>query len=147
MLFAVLAGGFALSASGCFVESSGPSCVPHETSDPNCIPDLTISWQIVRNGTNIALTCAEAGNANTVTAWIDGGGYCGNLVAFDSDCLANQTQGSFIAQLPAPGTYNVSLDLLTGGPGGTVLSTTNVLVQPVGCAGAATPVAPLGVNF
>jgi len=147
LLFAVVSG-LALSASGCFVESSGPSCVPHETTDPTCIPDLTISWRLVSMLDNSILTCAEAGNADTVTAWIDGGGYCSQLVAFDSDCLATQTEGSFIAPLPDRGTYNVSLELHTGGPNGTLLSETQVLVQSVSCTGtSATPRADLFVNF
>ena len=83
-----------------------------------------------------------------MTAWIDGGGYCSQLVAFDSDCLATQTEGSFIAPLPDRGTYNVSLELHTGGPNGTLLSETQVLVQSVSCTGtSATPRADLFVNF
>jgi len=79
LLFAVVSG-LALSASGCFIES-GPNCVQHETSDPTCIPDLTISWRIVDDVTKVVLTCAEAG-ADTVTALIDGGGFCNEVVPF-----------------------------------------------------------------
>ncbi len=151
VLFAVLSAGLALSASGCFIESSGPSCKPHETTDPTCIPDLTISWRLVSNlpaTFGNVLTCDQAGFADTVTAWIDGGGYCSQLVAFDSDCQPTQTEGSFIAPLPDRGTYNVSLELHTGGPNGTLLSETQVLVQSVSCSGtSATPRADLAVNF
>ncbi len=148
VLFAVLSAGLALSASGCFIESSGPSCKPHETTDPTCIPDLTISWRLISMLDGSILTCDEAGFADTVTAWIDGGGFCSQLVAFDADCQPTQTEGSFIAQLPDRGTYNVSLELHTGGPTGTLLSETPVLVQSVSCAGtSATPRADLFVNF
>jgi hypothetical protein len=46
------------------------------------------------------------------------------------------------------GTYNVSLELHSGGPNGTLLSETPILVQPVDCSGlSATPRADLLVNF
>jgi len=144
LLFAVVSG-LALSASGCFIES-GPNCVQHETSDPTCIPDLTISWRIVDDVTKVVLTCAEAG-ADTVTALIDGGGFCNEVVPFDADCLPTQTEGSFIVELPDRGTYGVSLELHSGGPLGPALSVTPVLKQSVTCAGtSATPRADLGVN-
>ena len=78
----------------------------------------------------------------------DGGGFCSQLVAFDADCQPTQTEGSFIVELPDRGTYNVSLELHSGGPNGTLLSETQVLVQSVSCSGtSATPRADLGVNF
>jgi hypothetical protein len=110
-----------------------------------CSPDLTISWRIISNLDGAVLTCAEAGGADTLTAWIDGGPLGTTLTPFDSTCPANSTQGSFVALLPASGTYNVSLELLKGA---TLLSETPVLVQPVDCSGlSATPRADLLVNF
>jgi hypothetical protein len=113
-------------------------------STTGCQPDLTISWRILSNLDGAVLSCSEAGNADTVTAWIDGGGLTG-LTAFEDDCLASATQGSFVALLPSSGTYNVSLELTSGL---TLLSETSVLVQPVDCSGlSATPRADLLVNF
>jgi hypothetical protein len=165
-LLLLAASGLALSASGCIIDSSNPpidtdgdgtsdaydACptVPGPIANNGCptgtcTPDLTISWQIFRNNTSQLLTCSQAGGADTVTAQIDGGSFGSNLTSFPAPCPANATSGSFIAQLPASGTYNVSLDLTAGG---SLLSTTNVLVQPVDCSGASsTPVAPLYVNF
>ena len=110
-----------------------------------CSPDLTISWRLMSNIDGAVLTCAEAGNADTVTAWIDGGGLGANLTAFDTPCPVSATTGSFVALLPTSGTYNVSLELTRGT---TLLSETAVLVQAVDCSGlSATPRADLFVNF
>ena len=137
MLF-VAASGLALSASGCIIDNSSTPDV--------CLPDLTIRWRIVSNVDQVTpLTCAQAGGADTVTAEIDGGAYGSVLTSFPGPCPANATSGSFVAELPATGSYNISLDLTSGGSS---LSTTNVLVQYVDCSGnTATPVAPLFVNF
>jgi hypothetical protein len=166
------ASGLALSASGCIIDgSSGPvdsdgdgiadiydSC-PTLPEDYNgfqdndgcpdggsvCLPDLTIFWRIVSSIDQQVLTCSQAGNADTVTAQIDGGSYGSTLHSFPSPCSASATSGSFKVELPASGSYNVSLELTAGA---TVLSETNVLVQPVDCSGlTATPEAPLYVNF
>lgn len=110
-----------------------------------CSPDLTISWLLTSNLDGAALTCAEAGNADTVTAWIDGGGLGTTLTAFHSPCPANSDSGSFVALLPASGTYNVSLELTRGA---TLLSETPILTKAVDCSGlSATPPAELLVNF
>jgi len=131
------ASALALSASGCIIDNS--------SSPDVCLPDLLVSWQIFRNNTSIPLTCSQAGGADTVTAQIDGGAFGSVLTDFPAPCPANATSGSFIVELPATGTYNVSLDLTSGGSS---VSTTNILVQPVDCSGnTATPVAPLYVNF
>ena len=137
MLFAAVAA-LALSGSGCIIDSSNP---PPST----CIPDLTVFWQIRSNlsAGGPLLTCAQAGNADTVTAWIDGSGLA--LTAFDAPCPANASSGSFVAELDFTGTFNVTLELSSLG---TVLSETPILVQPVNCSGnSATPVADLFVNF
>jgi hypothetical protein len=137
LLLFFAASGLALSASGCIIDNSSTPDI--------CLPDLTISWRIVSNVDGATLTCAQAGNADTVTAQIDGGAFGSALTSFPAACPANATSGSFIAQLPASGTYNVSLELTSGAA---LLSETNVLVQPVDCSGnTATPVAPLYVNF
>jgi hypothetical protein len=110
-----------------------------------CAPDLTISWLLTSNLDGAALTCAEAGNADTVTAVIDGGGLGTTPTEFPSPCPANSDSGSFVALLPTSGTYNVSVELTRGG---TLLSETPVLVQAVDCSGlSATPPAELFVNF
>jgi hypothetical protein len=134
----LLAGfGLAVTASGCIIDNSNPPDI--------CLPDLTINWRIVSNVDNAVLTCAQAGNADTVTAQIDGGAYGSVLTPWTGACPANASSGSFIAQLPASGTYNVSLELTSGG---SLLSETNVLVQPVDCSGNTnTPRADLFVNF
>ena len=107
-------------------------------------PDLSISWRIISNLDGLVVTCAEAGNANTVTAWIDGGGLT-TLTAFDAPCPASASSGSFVAELPSSGTYNVSLELTAGA---TLVSETPILVQPVDCSGlSATPRADMFVNF
>lgn len=135
VLFAAVAG-LAVSSSGCFIDSS----------DNTCTPDMTISWRIVSDLDGLVISCAEAGNADTLTAWIDSPRFA--LAAFDADCPASATQGSFIAQLPFTDTYNVTLELRTGGPNGTLLSDTPILVQPVDCSGlSSTPRADLHVNF
>jgi len=110
-----------------------------------CSPDLTISWMLTSALDGAALTCTEAGNADTVTALIDGGGLGTTLTAFPSACPANSDSGSFVALLPTSGTYDVSLELRRGG---TKLSETGVLTQVVDCSGlSATPTAELFVNF
>jgi hypothetical protein len=112
-----------------------------------CLPDLTISWRIISNiDQTTPLTCGQAGNADTITAQIDGGAYGGVVHSFPSPCPANATNGSFkIVDLPASGTYNVSLELTAGA---TSRSETPLLVQPVDCSGlTATPVATMYVNF
>ena len=110
-----------------------------------CSPDLTISWILTSNIDGAALTCAEAGNADTVTAWIDGGGLGATLTAFPSPCPANSDSGSFVALLPTSGTYDVSVELTRGG---TLLSETPILTKVVDCSGlSATPPAELFVNF
>ena len=166
--------GLALSASGCIIDgSAGPvdsdgdgiadiydSC-PGQPEDYNgfqdsdgcpdggnvCLPDLTIYWRIIRNSDQTTLlTCGQAGGADTVTAQIDGGSYGSVLHSFPAPCPTNATNGSFkVVDLPASGTYNVSLELTAGA---TLLSETNVLVQPVDCSGlTATQTADLLVNF
>lgn len=165
----VAAAGLALSASGCIIDGSSSSSrdtdgdgirdsidlCPSQPEDFNgvqdgdgcpdgCLPDLTISWRLVSNIDQLVISCQEAGNADTVTAWIDGGGLPA-LTAFDAPCPASATSGQFIAELPASGTYNVSLELTRGT---TLLSETPVLVQPVDCSGlSATPRADMFVNF
>ena len=110
-----------------------------------CLPDLTVFWRIVSNIDNQVLTCSQAGGADTVTAQIDGGSYGSVVHPFPAPCPANATTGSFRVELPASGSYNVSLELTSGA---TLLSETNVLVQPVDCSGlTATPMADLFVNF
>jgi hypothetical protein len=137
MLLAAFAG-LALSASGCIIDGSS-------NNNTGCTPDLTISWRILSNIDGALLTCAEAGNADTVTAWIDGAGLGTALTAFDAPCLAGASSGSFVALLPSTGNYNVSLELTSGA---TLLSETPILVQPVNCSGlSATPRADLLVNF
>ncbi len=110
-----------------------------------CSPDLTIAWLLTSNLDGAALTCTEAGNADTVTAWINGGGLGANLTAYSSPCPANADSGSFVALLPTSGTYDVALELTRGG---TLLSATPVLTKVVDCSGlSATPPAELLVNF
>jgi hypothetical protein len=110
-----------------------------------CSPDLTIPWRIVSNLNGAVLTCLQAGNASGVIAQIDGGGLT-VLTDFPGGCPTSGTTGTLVAQVPAPGSYNASLRLL--GAGGTLLSETGVLVQPVDCSGlSATPRADLLVNF
>jgi hypothetical protein len=135
-LLFVAAAGVALSASGCIIDGSS-----------SCSPDLTIPWRIVSNIDGAVLTCAQA-NADTVTAWIDGGALGANLTPFSQVCATNSTQGSIIAALPATGTYDVSVELTSGGPNGTVLSETGVVPFGVDCSGlSATPRVDLLVNF
>ena len=126
MLFAAVAG-LALSVSGCFI---GTSSHPIDTDgdgiddgfddcpllpedfngvqdfdgcpDATCVPDLNVFWEI-RSALSAGAplrTCSQAGNADTVTAWIDGGGLGSVLTAFDVPCPASASSGSFIAQLP-----------------------------------------------
>ena len=134
MLLAAAAG-IALSASGCIIDSS----------NDGCSPDLTISWLITSNLDNAALTCAEAGGANKVSAWIDGGGLGTNLTEYSSPCPANSDSGSFIALLPTTGTYDITVELTANG---TLLSETPILTKVVDCSGlSATPPAELFVNF
>src|ERR1043165_8135085 len=109
MLLAAAAGlALSVSASGCIIDGSSSSSrdtdgdgfrdsvdlCPSQPEDFNgvqdgdgcpdgCLPDLTISWRIVSNLDQQVLSCAEAGNADTVTAWIDGGGLT-TLTAFDA---------------------------------------------------------------
>jgi hypothetical protein len=147
VLFAAMVG-LAVSASGCIIDaSSGPSC---GANPAGCYPDLTIFWEI-RSMTlpaNPAISCDQAGGADTVVALIDGGCLGSNLVSFTSACPVGVTGGSFVAPLPNAATYNVSLELHSGGAGGPVLSATDVVPFGVDCTGAsATPTAPLFVNF
>ena len=170
MLFAAVAG-LALSVSGCFIgTSSNPidtdgdgiddgfdDCplVPEDFNGvqdfdgcpEGCVPDLNVFWEI-RSALSAGAplrTCSQAGNADTVTAWIDGGGLGSVLTAFDTPCPASVSYGSFIVQLPSSGSYNVSLELTAGT---TLLSETPILVAPVNCSGtSSTPVADLRVNF
>jgi len=129
------AAGIALSASGCIIDSSNDGCQP----------DLTISWLLTSNVDGFAITCAEAGNADTVTAWIDGGGLGTNLTAYRSACPANSDSGSFVALLPTTGTYDITLELTAGS---TLLSETPILTKVVDCSGLSqTPPAELLVNF
>ena len=137
VLFAAVAG-LALSASGCIIDSS-------DNNNTVCSPDLTIPWSLRSNIDSAILTCLEAGNADTITAWIDGGGLGSVLTRFDTACPAASTSGSFIALLPTSGTYNVSVELWSGA---TLLSETPVLVQNVDCSGLSrTPNAEFLVNF
>jgi hypothetical protein len=163
--------GLALSASGCIIESSSHPDIdgdgipdiddecPTLAEDYNgfqdndgcpdggsvCLPDLTIYWRLISNIDQTALTCAQAGGADTITAQIDGGAYGSNLHSFPTACPSSAKSGSFKVELPASGSYNVSLELTAGA---TLLSETNVLVQPVDCSGlTVTPEAPLYVNF
>jgi hypothetical protein len=133
VLFAAVAG-LAVSASGCIIDGS---------SNNGCSPDLTVSWRIVSDLDGQVITCAEANNADSVTAWIRSPSFPEQ--AFDAPCPANQSQGSFLVQLPNTDSYIVSLDL-NAGP--TVISSTTELVQGVDCSGiSATPRADLHVNF
>jgi hypothetical protein len=126
-----------LSASGCIIDGSS-----------SCSPDLTVPWRIVSALDNAILTCNEAGGADTVTAWIDGGALGANTTPFSQVCAANSTQGSIIALLPATGTYDVSVELRSGGLNGTLLSETGVVPFAVDCSGlSSTPRVDLAVNF
>jgi hypothetical protein len=138
MLLAAFAG-LALSASGCIIDGSN--------NNTGCTPDLTISWRLLSTIDGAVLTCAEAGNADTVTAWIDGGGIGSVEQAFDTPCPAGASSGSFVVLLPSTGSYGVSLELTrVGDP--VPLSETDVLIQPVDCSGlSATPRADLFVDF
>ena len=128
--------GLALAGSGCIIDGG--------SSAPVCTPDLTVSWRILSASTGGALTCAAAGNADTLNAQIDGGGLSG-LTDFPAPCDPNASSGSFVALLPTDGYYGVSLQLKAGS---TVLSETTVLDQWVDCSGlSATPRADLSVNF
>jgi hypothetical protein len=136
LLFAAAAG-LALSASGCIIDSSSGGCSP----------DLTIPWRIVSNLDGSVLTCAQA-NADTVTAWIDGGGLGSALTPFSQVCAAGSSQGQIVALLPTSGTYDVSVELTLGGANGTLLSETGVVPFPVDCSGlSSTPRVDLLVNF
>src|SRR6476620_11500866 len=106
VLFAAVAG-LAMSASGCIIDGSSSRIdsdgdgiddafddCPLQPEDFNgvqdadgcpdslCSPDLTVSWRIISNLDGQILTCAEAGGADTVTAWVDGNGLA--LTAFDA---------------------------------------------------------------
>lgn len=136
MLLAAVAG-LALSTSGCIIDGS--------SNNNGCSPDLTVSWRILGASDGAPLTCAQAGNADTVTAWFDGAAYGATLTPFDVPCPANASAGTFVVPLPATGTYGVSLELTSGA---TLLSETPILYQPVDCTGlSATPRADLLVNF
>lgn len=147
VLVAAMAG-LALSASGCVIDASTPtSC---GSTPVGCYPDLTIFWEVRSNLTaqQPLITCDAAGGANTVVALIDGGCLGSTLVEFDGPCPVGASSGSFIAALPNPGTYNVSLELHSGGPGGPRLSSTDVVPFGVDCTGGSvTPTAPMLVNF
>jgi len=138
----------AQGSTSAIVDCSGLSQTPVidlAVAPVGCSPDLTISWLLTSNIDGLALTCAEAGNADTVTAWIDGGGLGTNLTSFQSPCPANADSGSFVALLPTSGTYEVSVELTRGS---TLLSETPVLTKVVDCSGlSATPPAELFVNF
>jgi len=135
MLLAAAAG-IALSASGCIIDSS---------SNNGCSPDLTVSWFLTSNIDGFPITCAEAGGADTVTAWIDGGGLGANLTAYPSPCPGSSDSGSFIALLPTTGTYDITVELTAAG---TLLSETPILTRVVDCSGlTSTPPAELLVNF
>jgi len=128
------------------VDCSGQTETPNLTlgADVGCTPDLTISWRIVSSLDGTPLTCAEAGNSDTVNAQIDGGGLAG-LTDFPGPCPSGATSGSFVAQLPSDGTYGVSLQLKSGA---NVISQTDVLTQIVDCSGtSATPRADLNAAF
>ena len=134
LLFAA-ASGLALSVSGCIIDSSS-----------GCSPDLTIPWRIVSALDGAVLTCSEA-TADTVSALINGGGLP-TLTAFNQGCPAGSSQGSIVAALPTTGTYNVSVDLLSGGVNGNSLSSTGVVPFGVDCSGlSSTPQVDLLVNF
>jgi len=171
VLLAAVAG-VALSLSGCIIDgSTGPvdsdgdgiadiyDVCPYQSEDYNnfqdndgcpdggnvCLPDLTIRWRIISMIDNQVLTCGQAGGADTITAQIDGGAYGSTLHSFPSACPSSATTGSFKVPLPASGSYNVSLELTAGA---SLLSETNVLVQPVDCSGlTVTDEAPMYVNF
>jgi hypothetical protein len=146
VLLAAAMVGLAVSASGCVIDgSSGNTC----GNPAGCYPDLTIFWQIRSDITagKPLITCDAAGGADTVVALIDNGCLGTQLTEFDGPCPVGAVSGSFVAQLPAPSTYDVSLELHSGGPTGPKLSETSILVQPVGCSGAATPTADMFVNY
>ena len=107
----------------------GASSTPPTTAAQ---PDLTISWLLTSNVDGFAITCAEAGNADTVTARIDGGGLGTNLTAYRSACPANSDSGSFVALLPTTGTYDITVELTAGS---TLLSETPILTKVVDCSG------------
>src|SRR5262245_40539331 len=106
VLFAAAAG-LALSASGCIIDSSSGGCSP----------DLTIPWRIISNLDGAEISCAEA-TADTVTAWIDGGGIGATPAPFSQVCGAINSQGSIVALLPTSGSYGVSVELTSGGVNG-----------------------------
>jgi hypothetical protein len=164
----VAVAGLALSASGCIISSSSSprdsdldgiadsrDLCPLDAEDFNgvqdadgcpetCVPDLTVSWRIRSNIDQTVITCSEAGGADTITAWISGGGLPA-LTAFDTACPAASSSGTFRVELPSSGTYDISLELVAGT---TLLSETNTLRQIVDCSGlSATQQADLLVNF
>ncbi|HMF39360.1 MAG TPA: hypothetical protein VKQ32_01640 [Polyangia bacterium] len=128
------------------VDCSGHSATPDLTltASVGCTPDLTISWAIISAFDGSSLTCGQAGGSDTVNAQIDGGGLT-VLTDFPGPCATNASTGSFVAQLPSAGTYNVSLQLKAGSQ---IQSETSVITQVVDCSGtSATPIADLNVNF
>jgi hypothetical protein len=80
---------------------------------PPCYADLAIPWRIVSAVDGRILTCAEAGNADTVVAQIDGGGLTSQM-AVGNLCSASDSEGSLFAVLPTSGDYNISLQLRSG---------------------------------
>ena len=170
LMLVAAAAGLALSASGCIIDGSSapPDSDRDGFTDPNdlcpfqaedfngvqdddgcpeinCLPDLTIPWRIFRNSTTTLLTCSQAGGADTVTAFIDGGAFGTTVNTFTGACPPSASSGSLFVELPATGTYGVSLELTAGA---TLLSETPILDIFVDCGGQTTTlVADLDVNF
>jgi hypothetical protein len=134
-----------LLAAATRITLSASKCIIDNSSNNGCSPDLTIPWLLTSNIAGFAITCAEAGNATKVSAWIDGGGLGTELREYASPCPASSSEGSLVAQLPTTGVYNISVELYSGS---TLLSETPILTKSVDCSGlSTTPPAELLVNF
>jgi len=113
-----LAFGLAVSASGCIISDTGDT-------GPGCYPDLVVSYVVLDNSTQSAISCAQA-EADTVRITV-------NDTPIDYQCNTGPTVQTVTIPLDVPGSVTVFVELL--GYGQRLSSVNQAMSVYVGCGG------------
>lgn len=114
--------GLAVSASGCIIDDSGGT-------GPGCYPELTLSYVVLDNATNNAISCATAG-ADTVRISVNG-------YPVDYTCNTGAGAQTVVIPLDYPGDVNVYVELF--GNGQSLSHVNQGMTVYVGCNGYVIP--------
>src|SRR3954468_3464219 len=113
-----LAFGLGVAASGCIISDN-------DDTGPGCFPDLVVSYVILNNATNAAISCAQAG-ADTVRITVNG---------TPNDYVCNTGAAVQTVTIPLDSTGSVTVFVELFGYGQSLSSVNYPLTVNVGCSG------------